>query len=421
MPIVNPPNRVLQLDGKLLDDELYSSLSSGLTEAFRLSTLPQSIQRFGTEFAPELRLLLKLALFKVTVWDKGSTYGLTLQNLGLRDGSTGHGISKFRRLLLLSSIILSHLYERLESHIYASDDRYTDAAETTNISKISLRSALSVLTNRLKYILPKLDKLYTLLSLSNFLVFLVKGRYPTLGNRILGIAYSPLSSLKVSLASNPETISYEFQDRQLVWNTLTEFLAFTLPLISIPKLSRNIRHLIGGRSRNPVPPDAMLRFLPESCCAVCYQKQLAKSSNGEEVSVEDNLVTNPYITNCGHIYCYNCIVSKLEEFGNDRSEYTDENEVEDDGLHWNCLRCAKPVIYCKVYDGDCEEALGEKTEEYEDETDDTDDGEHQDVVDEGDEEIAEDDDTQSDASGSTASHSSHYDEDELEEMVEDGL
>lgn len=318
-PLINPPNRVLQLDGKLLDNEIFSSLSQRIHAAFGSSSLPVKVQRFATDHADELDLALKLALFKVTVWDKSTTYGLALQNLRLTDG-TGSTVSKLRRLLLLVTILTRYLYGKFESLAYRDEPVATK-------------------------LIPNLQKVYSVLNLANFVAFLVRGRYSTLTNRLLGLTYAPLSNRQVSIASNPETISYEFQDRQLVWNTLTEFLAFTLPMISMPNLVRNLKRLLRIRPKSS-DDTGMLKFLPECCCPICYQTAQNKSPN---VSVEDNLVTNPYITSCGHIYCYYCISNKLDEY----YEYNHTNRAPSyDGSQWLCLRCAKPVAYCRPYDGE---------------------------------------------------------------------
>ena len=179
-------------------------------------------------------------------------------------------------------------------------------------------------------------------------------------DRILKVSYIPISNTEVSLASNPEAISYEFQDRQLVWNTLTEFLAFTLPLISIKKLLislKSIFHINKYTKKTMIDGSNNIHcFLPQACCAICYKKSSENLHNGEDVSIEDNLITNPYITNCGHLYCYYCIINKLDDY-NELNGGVLVDKVSDDGTHWNCLRCGMPVLFCKPYDGDCQQFI----------------------------------------------------------------
>lgn len=348
------PNRVLQLDASLLDGELFRSLKEKLSDAFSDPSLSQTIQRVATRYSGELALLLKLVLFKYTIWDKGTTYGLKLQNLRLHDAhsSIKNPLSKSRRLLLLATIVGSYLYNKLQSVLYSSEESSSSFFASPKM-KALLRCILPLM--------KKLQRIYVFLSLGNFLAFLIHGIYPSLTNRILGISYTPLSMTQVSLTSNPETISYEFQDRQLIWNTLTEFLAFTLPLLSLRKLSVRLEWLVKHYSTKKSPTEPMFRFLPESCCAICYQESASKSIAGQNASVDDNMVTNPYITNCGHVYCYYCLSRKLAEFsdlnGGKPVSEEEANKTIDDGTHWLCLRCGKPVVYCMPYEGGCGQYL----------------------------------------------------------------
>ena len=345
------PNKVLQLDALSLDIELLKTLNSKLSVAFGDSKLPISIQKFGTRFSLELELILKLLLFKSTIWNKGNTYGLRLQNLTLHDSGAPYrqNISKLRKLSLLSSIVGSYLYSRFEKQLYSSELELN----APNLTERSLIKSLGKLVRQL-------NKYYAIFSLANFVTFLLNGKFPSLMDRILKVSYIPISNTEVSLASNPEAISYEFQDRQLVWNTLTEFLAFTLPLISIKRLwisLKSIFHINKYTKKTMIDGSNNIHcFLPQACCAICYKKSSENLHNGEDVSIEDNLITNPYITNCGHLYCYYCIINKLDDY-NELNGGVLVDKVSDDGTHWNCLRCGMPVLFCKPYDGDCQQFI----------------------------------------------------------------
>lgn len=72
-----------------------------------------------------------------------------------------------------------------------------------------------------------------------------------------------------------------------------------------------------------------MAFLPLKTCANCYKIQTAHSSSG----LSSTAITNPYQGECGHVYCYVCLKSKLAE--------------DDDG--WPCLRCGKPIKSIKPY------------------------------------------------------------------------
>ncbi|GMG19318.1 unnamed protein product [Ambrosiozyma monospora] len=371
----NPPNRVLQYDAQLLDDEVFSMLNKQVTQSLSDTNLPTFFQRLNSRYSKELGLLLKLLIFKFTIWDKDSSYGLSLQNLRLSgvNGKRSTRITQVRKLLLLASIVSSHLLEKLESYLYSLDD--DDYEETTangensnhkgnekmiisksqQLKQTSARLVRALSLTLLKK-LPLIKRVVTCASFLNFLIFLFNGEFPTLLNRLLQIKYTAMIPTGVSFASNPETISYEFQDRQLIWNTLTEFLVFIVPALSIPKLIRRTMRFIKTKSRSEENDtegkDSMFKFLPERCCAVCYQNASVLKPN-TEIAIDDNLITNPYEASCGHIYCYYCLVVKLEE-------HRIISEEEGATVLWNCLRCGQPVEYCRVYDGDAEYVLGSK-------------------------------------------------------------
>lgn len=65
--------------------------------------------------------------------------------------------------------------------------------------------------------------------------------------------------------------------------------------------------------------------LPEHQCAICHDN--SSTENQQIGQVQNFTVHNPYVTNCGHYYCYYCIQSKLSIFGDE----------------WPCLRCGEKV------------------------------------------------------------------------------
>lgn len=67
------------------------------------------------------------------------------------------------------------------------------------------------------------------------MLFLVNGKYPSLIHRALRITMTPIAS--DLLRFNGSNVNFEFQNRQLVWNVMTEFLVFLLPLLQLNKLA----------------------------------------------------------------------------------------------------------------------------------------------------------------------------------------
>ena len=185
----------------------------------------------------------------------------------------------------------------------------------------------------------------------SFLVFLVNGRYRTLIDRILRMRLTPPS------AQASREVSFEYLNRQLVWHAFTEFLLFLLPLVGISRwrrwLSRAWRKTkatlqANGDDDEPEEKQGELAFLPERTCGICYKQQnpestsesdvMAASASGGIVGSAQTDITNPYETvPCGCIYCFVCLVQKLEG---------------KEGEGWVCLRCGEIVKKCKPWNGD---------------------------------------------------------------------
>lgn len=152
-------------------------------------------------------------------------------------------------------------------------------------------------------------------------------------------------------------VSFEYLNRQLVWHAFTEFLLFLLPLVGISRwrrwLSRAWRKTKAALQSNadddaPEEKQGELAFLPERTCAICYKDQnptstsesdvIAASASGGIVGSAQTDITNPYETiPCGCIYCFVCLVQKLEG---------------EEGEGWVCLRCGEIVKKCKPWNGD---------------------------------------------------------------------
>ena len=69
-----------QLDAELLDAELLNMLVEPVKASLAQirSTLPDSLE-------PEILALLRLVLYKYSIWDRGASYGAMLQNLRYRN------------------------------------------------------------------------------------------------------------------------------------------------------------------------------------------------------------------------------------------------------------------------------------------------------------------------------------------------
>lgn len=300
-----PSPRVSQLDAHILDGELFGLLKQQLAEAFQ----PLSGKAWSYSQQPELwSLLLKLLLFKLTVAKSGSSYGLKLQNLKLTNSQTGKVIGKRTKLLFLSIIFGEYFFQKIQSFLYATETESFANARTL-WEKIKT-SVVSRRANLLKFV----DSTVKLMKLANFVAFIVYGRFPTLLYRVLGVIPTPI--VADLLKFNGDNVNFEFQNRQLVWNVMTEFLVFILPLLQLNKVKKAFKRLVARTTNNRASSVMNLKSkyseLPESQCAICCE--------GREVigtKVASTEVTNPFVTNCGHIFCYICIATRFNHIEND--------------------------------------------------------------------------------------------------------
>ncbi|KIY74131.1 hypothetical protein CYLTODRAFT_416390 [Cylindrobasidium torrendii FP15055 ss-10] len=348
-----PINRVVQLDAEILDQELVSVLQEPLNRSLVLID-----EGWKGKFEPELTFLIHAALYKLSVWNSGASYGAKLQDLrytvkgkGTSGPLTPSGLP--RRVLLIHgalTLLAPYLHTRLRA--YGLSHAWPDAPA-------------SDIRRRTWDFLVACESSYTALSLANFVAFLSNGRFRTLADRILQLQLAP---------SRPQVqrdVSYEFMNRQMVWHAFTEFLLFLLPLINARKLRRRFNKLtaalvslpsqiIPGQSSRKdsaaLPTLGKYHALGQDQCAICAETAALNLNLADDVNVfsapRDGPegeppafpVTNPYITSCGHIYCYACIAARLMD--------------EDSEAGWECLRCMTVVkeadryIPGKRYQGD---------------------------------------------------------------------
>lgn len=145
----------------------------------------------------------------------------------------------------------------------------------------------------------QLQRVWHMASLLNFGLFLWNGKYRTITDRLLGMR---LTYANRALHRN---VSFEFLNRQLVWNAFTEFLLFLLPLIRPQRIWRRIArwpthpwvlrtlydtlptplsrrlglqldehtHAVRLARRSPrTPTIGKYWYLPDECCALCFQR-----------------------------------------------------------------------------------------------------------------------------------------------------
>jgi peroxin-2 len=131
------------------------------------------------------------------------------------------------------------------------------------------------------------ETFYKLASLISFIVFIANGKYRSLGLYLLGIR---LVYVQPEMA---RAISFDIMNRELVWQGFTEFLLFLLPLINLEGWRRSIiKYFSFDNNAATIAYNASQQHTK---CVICQMDPIAV----------------PYITDCGHIYCYYCISTNL--------------------------------------------------------------------------------------------------------------
>ncbi|KAJ2496808.1 peroxisome assembly protein (Peroxin-2) [Coemansia sp. RSA 1972] len=275
--VVSRNVRVSKLDAELLDNELTQMLREPVSNALSLVR-----PGLAETYRLELDTMIRALLFWLSVGShRRATYAQGLQNL--QYARTG-GFARRVHLFGILSIGGHYAWARMVGSMSLSG--WADAPHT------SVRACIWRLIQRI-------ERITKVAALLNFAAFLALGQYPSLIERILGLR---LVHARPQLL---HSVSFEFLNRQLVWHAFTEFVMFAMPLINPMRARawavRNVRSVL----RLPKSVDSSVVELPEDKCAVCF---VDKRKN--EVDDTHGAV-NPYVTNCGHIYCYVCISTRM--------------------------------------------------------------------------------------------------------------
>lgn len=291
--------RVTQLDALSTQDELKNVLMQSVRQIFAVAPFTS----IAYSFQEEIALAIDVMLFHFSTYRMGASVGDRLHNLVLRDERKARAmnlshihnvipsLTPSRPLLLLCGIVnivvpylLRKLRRRCWEENWEDDERHSTK-------------------RRIARILPYAVQIWSSLSFLNFLFFLMTGRYRTLVERVLGLQMVNGSQKVISL-TNLMYLNQLITSRALY--TLLELLNFKS---FVEKLTRSA---VSIASRHEV--------VPENRCCSCLE-----------------LPTISQRTNCGHLYCYYCLWSRMKQFKAEGS--------------FLCLRCGKKVLNAKPDEG----------------------------------------------------------------------
>lgn len=252
--------RVCQLDASELDDEVFSLTRTQLRNIFKYLK-PDLMMKF----APELDAALRYLLWHFSVRRTAATVGQRLLDLRYVNTSSRESrrwmTHRQRVLYALLTIGAAWIDNRLDDFVALT--RHMSAAA-------HLWRAVRLMVACIKAA-----------SFINFCVFLMRGRYAFIVERLLGAraVYPSQHMLR--------QVGFEMMDRELLWHGFAEFMFFLLPLINFRKLKNFlVRNLWrNARAESGVSKDAYRE------CVVCA-----------------DWPTHPHsIVNCPHVFCYFCL------------------------------------------------------------------------------------------------------------------
>lgn len=291
--------RVSQLDADRLDQELVELLREEVAKAVA-PLRPGAL----AAHQPEVLLALEAVVFFFTTWRNRPTPGMALLNLRLRDeasvragggrhGLGGEGLRRSQRVAL-AALTVGGRWAWLRLGRLAATANWR--GEPPGSWRLRAWAAMH-----------RLETAWSIASLANLLAFLAYGTYRSLPERIVrarAVYAEPVMS---------RVISFDYMNRQLVWNELSELTLFVLPLLNTPRLRRTVARMLGGVLPSTVPP-AGAGGLAESrgWCPECHARPMSL----------------PHVAlPCTHEYCYYCLRARCEAEPSFRCLVCDERVV----------------------------------------------------------------------------------------------
>ncbi|KAJ3362562.1 peroxisome assembly protein (Peroxin-2) [Kappamyces sp. JEL0680] len=272
---VSLSNRTLrssQLDALELDEELVNLINDGIKES---TSLFSPVWR--NEWKPELETVVDFFVFSWPLLSgKDGTAGSVLHNLVYTQPSAS-GVdlpaalsAKQKWTYAVVRLLTLWGWKRGTKHML--DHSWSEEPANS-------------LTFKVWKWVQKIELVWKTLSWVNFLVFLSRGKYRNLQERIFGF------QLVHERRDMSRLISFEFMNR---YRQRHQFYVALVPLLNFRSTKRYIKNVLG------MTLDKNAGQIPPTSCLICH-------ANGRPSST----ITVPYRTNCNHLFCYYCIKSNM--------------------------------------------------------------------------------------------------------------
>lgn len=284
--------RVTQLDAIRTQRELRNILMQSLFKVFAIAPLTS----IPYSYKEEICLALDLTLFRFSTFRLGGSVGDRLHNLVLQDQvqACEQGLNRISHLepSCSPSRGLLALYAILDIVVPYLGRKVQQRCLEENWAGEDPSSLKCRLAKGIRY----LNVIWSTLCLVNVVHFLSTGHYRTLVERMLNLRVVH-GSQQVMRITNVVFLN------QLV---LTQAIKFLLEVFHFGKIIQKLTQCAYSMTHRR-------EMAPENRCCACYQ-----------------LPTLGQRSNCGHLYCYYCIKSRLFA-----------GEVNGS---FSCLRCGKDVF-----------------------------------------------------------------------------
>lgn len=283
-------SRVNQVDAGRLDIEMSAMLKEQMVKVFSLMKPGMLFQ-----YEPELDAFLQFLIWRFSIWVDKPTPGNGLMNLRYRDeraieargkvrtGLEGPGLTVSQKIwYCVATVGGQYLWARLQS--FSAFRRWGDSDQRS-------------LVRRGWFLLQRVEGLYRAASFVNILVFLYSGRYRCLTERLLR------ARLVYGSPNMNRAVSFEYMNRQLVWNEFSEMLLLLLPLLNSSSMKSFLRPFSKDKSSSSAGD--------ENLCPICQANP-----------------SIPFLAlPCQHRYCYYCLRTRCSA-----------------APSFRCSRCNEPVV-----------------------------------------------------------------------------
>lgn len=205
-------------------------------------------------YTPELKFLVQIYLWYKKLYQNDSSIGLEIYKLRFYDSRHRNQLNQLQKFSFLIEPIIDYIRNR-------------------TIQRLNSK------------IWEMFFAVLSLLEWINTFIFIYDGKHATLYQRLFSISTIPVGKIHTSIGSS-------YLHRELLWQSLSQVLTYTLPILYNMKWIRNnIQKLVAmkqsiGTSTNDVEANS---------CHLCKRPPIN---------------ANQFL-NCCHVYCHYCIMSHL--------------------------------------------------------------------------------------------------------------